>query len=280
MLSNEDCGLAVFPSALIIAASEIFTQCNIQHSFPWRTNVLAYRLQVFVWNVSLHVWRSTTRNKPSLLDHFLFCGLIPIPSSSVPPKVNRATVLSQRYGRNGRAVLIKTSRLHPGGCSVPWLETHFHLILSYDKNSWCIVCGSEEKILSWGRWGGVGVASREHFPPVSLFWIVTGCIMFNLFFFFPTTEGFYGILVKRWQLVMEGTDSRRCYCTFFLYFIWSWNPAQVGCIFEKRIIWTLLDFFFSELTQKKEKTGWWFEKAPPHSFNKQCLDLWATRSQY
>lgn len=83
-----------------------------------------------------------------------FIPSIYIPSSSVPPKVNRATVLSQRYGRHGsRSEQIKHQGYIPVDTLCPDLKLFLNLTLCCDKTPRCTGCDSEEKALSWGDTG-------------------------------------------------------------------------------------------------------------------------------
>lgn len=63
-LKNENSGSVVFPSALIIATSEILCYLVYYYSLPKRSCVSRQAFSRCLWKCSPHVWTSTSWNKP------------------------------------------------------------------------------------------------------------------------------------------------------------------------------------------------------------------------
>lgn len=101
-----------------------------------------------------HVNKYNLEQSGSKLTRFLFTGWYISNLNLFPPKVNRATVLCQRYCRHSRRSLqIKHLGYIPVDVLYPDLK---HILTSFfpvTKNFWSTGCDSEEKVLSWGHTG-------------------------------------------------------------------------------------------------------------------------------
>lgn len=191
-------------------------------------------------------------------DWISFCRLIYIPSSSVPPKVNRATVLSQRHGRHGsRSVQIKHLGYIPAEALYPDLK---HISTSFYPvtKTLDVLCVIVRRKLSWG--------DTETFP--TCFSVPNCNRLHNVESFFHHRRFLW------WKLTAE--DIIVGFLALDFPFFRKLESSKSWLYFWKEDYFYGADFFFQREVRKGRNTEWGFENALPHqgSGSSKFWELW------